>query len=1279
MERSAPRSRGRGENRGNYNKRGGRGQRGRGGRYIQKKRVNERIQTTRIIDRTELPIYQHKDSILKHIEKYSMGIVEAATGSGKSTQIPQFILEKYPDCKIIVAQTNKLGANEVANRVAEELNTQIGDKVGTLFKGDIKVSENTKIFFTTTDILLEHSLNENFQWDFVIIDEVHERSLETDLLLAVIKLRLNEDKGFKLLIMSATIQNILPSYFSSSDFRRPEQKFLKKDDSNDVVNWDEDFEEKDELSEFRNKRNNGMSRSAPVDVFHNEDRIFEIEEIYLEKIIEIVNTLNTEILHQPELSLIDYDSIYEKDADTNPSELSLIAYRTGCKIILTQHLKLFRDEDKPYTFLVFLPGLVEINIMFEELMHTFKDNANELEVILLHTSVPESEYEKIFVPPEEGKRRVILSGSIAESSITLPDVRFIIDFGMNRETAYNTQKNSDSFDLVWAAKSVMKQRAGRAGRVANGIVFRLMPRQFFQSMLYEYARPEIQRSSLDKIILKLKLKHIENLRDLLGNILEAPDDIEIHKTEKHLIEMGALNQAKKITKLGEIYSEFPFEIRVTRICMFGILFQCVKPAMKIGAIISLEKGPIKSFSGLPGNNSKNHPQTYKSRLVFDFGMNSDLIMMMNAYDKWYENHGKQIKSQVFNNGQRISLKHRIQEDESKFCGYHNIDPFVLREILCLYCEIKQKFISIGLDKRYFKIIPRDKGLTLKFCITAAFPGKYLISNYELIDEVSRDRLSGKMGENPKTTLLIPDIPPSILPSDIDLLIGINVDKPKKTSIVYSNGLIQYHNNVNSNTIKFVLWLGRYSRRYYNLAWVLMKRVTRDHNNRIIMRSLVNISINELNKVPIGMRREGMIVDVNSENTANGVIVDEIVFLCKPEYPYRLAFKDIASRSDIIVEDDSVNSQAFTTNPEISQKLLLVCSDYIQRKNLTIGKYSTLMPFIPLLPQIFCLIFCDRLEYIPNLTRQRYLGFKFLSHETIFLFDYHFTSEDAKIINKIRYDITQCLGHKDFLENKDNKCPIKDDIIHLLRKKRIPIRSDIIDWKNIIKWKTESIRSEPQLEVPGCLRLLDINEDSSMFYDDDQMEQVKISKKQFVDKLVFNASKVGCSKIELVCKECGEVICDINGITKLEEDPPIFSIVPYYGVLKTVDQLPYNSDYANYVSNNYRVSSWEICNNNHIVAWNEDQYTFVCEESPVWFRLPMMHFYPLTKEFWNSDFFELKKLSAAYKKEYDNIKFELNCLLCETDFKNSHDFCLHISSQAHKSKVEIFLEPYISDY
>ena len=1242
-----------------------------------------KMEESRAVGRSELPIYQSKESIMYHIEKFDTTIIESPTGSGKSTQIPQYINERFPDYDIVVAQPLKISASDLANRVAEEMNSNLGGLVGVMFKGETIRSDHTRITFTTTDTLLENVLNEDFAWDFIIIDEVHERSLETDLLLAIIKLRMNEGKQFRLIIMSATIQKVFPAYLGANDIRKPEPQG-RRPQQEEEINWNDSSESEEEEKSSLDHRNNFQD---PADILSSSSRLFDIEEIYLEKVLEIINPLNSipDLQFRP-LEFIDFASMFSKDADTNPLEILKLLYELASRIILVQHLKLYRDEDRPFTFLVFLPGAYEINLMFENLVEILMSRIAEFEIIQLHANIPEDEYQKIFIQPEVGKRRVILSSNIAESSLTLPDVRFIIDFGLNRETSFNNQRNSDSFELVWAAKSMMRQRAGRAGRVANGVVFRLMPMNFFNSMLYEYAKPEIQRSTLDKIILKLKQKNIENVRDLLGNILEAPDDIEIIKTEKYLIEMGALNFNKNLTDLGQIYSNFPFEIRVTRICMIGILFNCFKEAMILGALISLNRAPIKSFTSQPGNQSKSHKRTYMNRLIFSGKSNSDIIMMLSAYRRWYDDSGRKIKHYIYQNNRRITTKPRISEQERQFCDHLSIDPILMREARSIYCEIKQKFKTLGVDPRYYsqkhgykaKFDSSDSFL-FKLCIAASFPGKYLISHYEMLDQVSRERLVGKIGPNYKHSLLIPDIPNSVTPNDIESLIAENRQKPKDIKIIYSNCIIEYNENVNPNTLKYVMWLGSYGRRYYNLAWVLLKRVTRDVYNRIMKKELLGITVAEFNKVHMGQRRPGVVVDVNHVQNDKSYTVDEVIFLAKPEYPFKLSFKDMFSRSDVIIEDESVNCHSFTTDPEISQKFMLVCSEYIQRKNITIGKQSTLMPFYPLLPHLMSLIFSSRIEYIPNLIGNRYKGIRFVNYDSFLYFDYGFTSEDARMVNKIRKDIAEYLGNPKIIENADLIPPVLSDIQNLLQKPRLQINLDLPDWRDIIDFPKQTIAYKAGLEDLTSIPLLTIDEDDSLYHSEETQKIILSKKIKYLKDLEKNCNLSLATKTELVCIDCQECICEPNSVTFEADVKPLFKIVPQYGKTESSNILPYKNQFTQFIEENYDLDSWELCRNHHVIGWNIEGDTLISDKSNVGFRLPGGKIVRLTNEIWNNEFYELKLMAEKEKSEFEKVKFSYECLICDEKLKRNNEFFSHLQGQEHKRLADMFLQPYISNF
>ena len=166
--------------------------------------------------------------------------------------------------------------------------------------------------------------------------------------------------------------------------------------------------------------------------------------------------------------------------------------------------------------------------------------------------------------------------------------------------------------------------------MADGTVYRLIPISFFNK-LNDYPTPEIQRSCLDKIILKLKLMDISDPKTILAETIEPPSYLEICKTEDYLKNMGAINARGKISRFGKIYADMPFDIRITRLVLFSILFHCVEEAVICASILSLEKMPITNFSNMRGIDSQKHPLTYIQRLKLSKDSNSDLIMYLNLF------------------------------------------------------------------------------------------------------------------------------------------------------------------------------------------------------------------------------------------------------------------------------------------------------------------------------------------------------------------------------------------------------------------------------------------------------------------------------------------------------------------------------------------------------------------------------------------------------------------------------------------------------------------------
>jgi hypothetical protein len=461
--------------------------------------------------------------------------------------------------------------------------------------------------------------------------------------------------------------------------------------------------------------------------------------------------------------------------------------------------------------------------------------------------------------------------------------------------------------------------------------------------------------------------------------------------------------------------------------------------------------------------------------------------------------------------------------------------------------------------------------------------------------------------------------------------------------------------------------------------VLLKRVTRDLFGRIIKKELLQMTAAELNKVQIGQRREGSIVDVSHTENERYSIVDEVIFLSRPEYPFKLSFKDMLSRADVIIEDESVNCHTFTTDPEKSQKFMLVCSEYILRKSLTIGKQSTLMPFYPLLPHILSLIFSSKIEYLLNAKGNRYKGIKFLNYDSYLNFDYVFTSEDAKTINKIRRDLADMMGNLEIIKNFELRPAILEDIKSLLEKPRLPINIDLPDWRHIINWQSEVIPFEPDIEDQTGIPIPVIDEDSILYLSETAQREILSKKMKYLKEIEGLCHTSLATRTELICIECSESLCEPEAVTLEENDPPLFEIFPQYGKMEAAENIQVSNQFISFVKKNYDFDYWEICRNKHVIAWNLQGSTFISDKSPVAFRLPGGKIVKMSEEIWKNEFYELKLMAEKEKNTFSQITFKYECLICDESFKKNNEFFSHLQGNDHKRLADIFLQPYISNF
>ncbi len=435
-----------------------------------------------------LPIAQKSGLIKKTILANQVTILCGETGSGKTTQLPKICLDTGLGIrgKIGHTQPRRLAARSVSLRIAEELNTQLGNEVGYKVRFSDKSNDKSYIKLMTDGILLAECNHDPFlnQYDTIIIDEAHERSLNIDFLLGYLKRLINKRKDLKIIITSATID---PDRFSRHFNDAP------------VINV--------------------SGRTYPVEVRYRPFQSIDSDEKggLLKKDLQqgIIDAVN-------ELSNIDRGDI-----------------------------------------LVFLSGERDIRETADALAKETGSRAlDNTEVLPLLARLSNAEQNRIFQP--SNKRRIILATNVAETSLTVPGIKYVIDSGVARISRYSWRSKIQRLPIEKISQASANQRKGRCGRVSAGICIRLYDEDDFNQR-HEFTEPEIQRTSLAAVILQM-----ENLR--LGHIddfpfVEPPEDRLIKDGYKLLFELGAIDEANKLTKTGKHLAHFPIDPKLARILL----------------------------------------------------------------------------------------------------------------------------------------------------------------------------------------------------------------------------------------------------------------------------------------------------------------------------------------------------------------------------------------------------------------------------------------------------------------------------------------------------------------------------------------------------------------------------------------------------------------------------------------------------------------------------------------------------------------------------------------
>ncbi|BFZ54405.1 Salivary acidic proline-rich phosphoprotein 1/2 [Savitreella phatthalungensis] len=450
--------------------------------------------------RRALPIAQHEELVCSTVRHNNVVILVGETGSGKSTQVPQFLLRDYEGA-IAVTQPRRVAAINLARRVADEMDVELGGQVGYSVRFDDRTSKATRLKYLTDGMLLIELLKDPMlsNYSVVVLDEAHERSLVTDLLLGFMKALLRKRIGLRLVVMSATL-------------------------------------DADSFSRFFDD----------AEILQIPGRMFDVQLMYTAAPLE------------------DYaDAVL--------------------KTIFQVHL-----GEPTGDLLVFLTGSDEIErlvTLCEMYARQLPKGALRMLPLPLYAALTQQQQQRVFEPTPKGTRKIILSTNIAETSVTVPGVRYVIDCGLQKQKSYHSKVGFEELKIVPLARSNADQRAGRAGREAPGKCWRLYTEETY-ARLPSVGVPEIRRVGLAQSVLWLKVRGVD---DVLGfDFLDPPSRDAVIRAMEQLYALGALDDSGKVTSIGREMSTFPLEPRLARVLNAATGEDCVDAVIDIISALSVD-------------------------------------------------------------------------------------------------------------------------------------------------------------------------------------------------------------------------------------------------------------------------------------------------------------------------------------------------------------------------------------------------------------------------------------------------------------------------------------------------------------------------------------------------------------------------------------------------------------------------------------------------------------------------------------------------------------------
>lgn len=532
--------------------------------------------------RESLPVFAYRKELLEAMEEHQILIVVGETGSGKTTQLPQYIHEAgyTKRGKVGCTQPRRVAAMSVAARVAEEMGVKLGSEVGYAIRFEDNSSEKTVLKYMTDGMLLREFLVDPSLdgYSCIMIDEAHERTLHTDILFGLIKDISRFRSDLKILISSATLN---------------------------ATKFAEFFDD------------------API--FSIPGRMYDVDVHYTA---------------QPEANYLhaSITTIFQIHTTQGPGDI-----------------------------LVFLTGQDEIESCAENILETSRklgSKVPELIVAPIFANLPSELQARIFEPTPPGARKVVLATNIAETSITIDGIAFVIDPGFVKENVYNPRTGMESLVITPCSRAAAEQRKGRAGRVGPGKCFRLYTKWAYFHELEESTTPEIQRTNLSSVVLMLKSLGINDLMDF--DFMDAPPVETLVRAMELLYSLGALNDKSELTKTGRQMAEFPTDPMLAKAILASDRYECVEEVLTIISML----GESSSLFFRP-KDKKVHADAARAQFTRPGG---DHLTLLNIYNQWVDtDYSSMWARENFLQPRALSRARDVREQLLRLCDRVEVD------------------------------------------------------------------------------------------------------------------------------------------------------------------------------------------------------------------------------------------------------------------------------------------------------------------------------------------------------------------------------------------------------------------------------------------------------------------------------------------------------------------------------------------------------------------------------------------------------------------------------